>query len=218
MATASADVDRLQRRLASSHGMELPSSIVADLSRVSTALYRLRGVLTVAEKQPFGASRQPRLRKIKQNVYDLEDILDELEDGSIRGRRFAGASVLWSQAVFSFSYNHSVLHCRMVKKMKKVRKRLDKASGDSFIFSLLHHRADGDKTCNQEVFDETATIGRDEDKENLRALLLSNSEENFSIIPIVGLGGLGKTVLAQLIFSDKDVRLLVKEPNSSGDP
>ncbi|CAN6195562.1 unnamed protein product [Urochloa humidicola] len=186
--------------------MELPSSIVADLSRVSTALYRLRGVLTVAEKQPFGASRQPRLRKIKQNVYDLEDILDELEYGSIRGRRFAGASVLWSQAVFSFSYNHSVLHCRMVKKMKKVRKRLDKASGDSFIFSLLHHRADGDKTCNQEVFDETATIGRDEDKENLRALLLSNSEEIFSIIPIVGLGGLGKTVLAQLIFSDKDVR------------
>ncbi|RCV11326.1 hypothetical protein SETIT_2G176500v2 [Setaria italica] len=93
----------------------------------------------------------------------------------------------------------------MVKRMKRIRKSLDKASEDS-LFSLLHHRADGDKTSDQDVFDETAIIGRDNDKENLRALVLSNSEENFSIIPIVGVGGLGKTVLAQLIFSDKDVR------------
>ncbi|CAL5088897.1 unnamed protein product [Urochloa decumbens] len=204
MATAGADVDRLQRRLASGHGF--PSNLVADLSRVSRALYRLQGVLTVSDKQPFEASSQLRLRRIIQNVYDVEDILDELEDVSIRGRRFAGASVLWSQTVFSFSYSHSVLHCRMVKKMKKVRKSLDKASEDSFLFSLLHHRADGYRTCDQEVFDETAIIGRDGDKKNLRALLLSNNDENFSIIPIVGLGGLGKTVLAQLIFSDKDVR------------
>ncbi|CAL5080890.1 unnamed protein product [Urochloa decumbens] len=204
MATAGADVDRLQRRLASGHGF--PSNLVADLSRVSRALYRLQGVLTVSDKQPFEASSQLRLRRIIQNVYDVEDILDELEDVSIRGRRFAGASVLWSQTVFSFSYSHSVLHCRMVKKMKKVRKSLDKASEDSFLFSLLHHRADGYRTCDQKVFDETAIIGRDGDKKNLRALLLSNNDENFSIIPIVGLGGLGKTVLAQLIFSDKDVR------------
>ena len=101
MATASADVDRLQRRLASGgRGMDLPSNILVDLSRVMRALYRLQGELTAAEKQPFEASSQPRLRKIKQNVYDVEDILDELEDGSCsssRGRKFAGASYLCSQ-------------------------------------------------------------------------------------------------------------------------
>jgi len=92
----------------------------------------------------------------------------------------------------------------MVNKMKKIRKSLDRASEDSFIFSLLHHRADADQSCDHDVFDENAIIGRNKDKENVRALLLSNSEQKVSIIPIVGLGGLGKTALAQLIFSDQD--------------
>ncbi|KAF8661235.1 hypothetical protein HU200_057079 [Digitaria exilis] len=98
MLTVSADVERLQRRLASGgYGMELPPNIVADLSRVARGLHRLQGVLTAAEKQPFEASRELRLRKIKQHVYDVEDILDDLEDGSIRGRKLQENSNLWSQ-------------------------------------------------------------------------------------------------------------------------
>nr|CAB3456811.1 unnamed protein product [Digitaria exilis] len=98
MPTVCADVERLQRRLASGrHGMELPPNIVADLSRVARGLHRLQGVLTAAEKQPFEASRELRLRKIKQHVYDVEDILDDLEDGSIRGRKLQENSNLWSQ-------------------------------------------------------------------------------------------------------------------------
>jgi hypothetical protein len=99
MATASADVDRLHRRLASDrYWIELPSKIVADLSRVRRALYRLQGVLTTAEKQAFEASKEPLLRKIKQSVYDVEDILDEIDDGSINFfwssplRKLAGAA------------------------------------------------------------------------------------------------------------------------------
>lgn len=107
MATASADIDRLQRRLASGgHGRQLPSNILADLSRVTRALYRLQGVLTTAEKQPFEASREPRVRKIKQNVYDVEDLLDELEDSRSSGRKFAGASDLWSQVSSMDDFRH----------------------------------------------------------------------------------------------------------------
>ena len=82
----------------------------------------------------------------------------------------------------------------MVKKIKKIRKSLDHVSKD-FILSLLHHSTDGDQTCHHDVFDESAIIGRDNDKENLRALLWSNCEEIFSIIPIVGLGDWGKQFL-----------------------
>ncbi|XP_021308594.1 putative disease resistance protein RGA3 isoform X4 [Sorghum bicolor] len=212
MATVSADIDRLQRRLASDgQRIKLPSSIRTDLSRMTRALYRLQGILTNVEKQPFDGSREPCLSKIKQNIYDVEDILDELENGSFRAQRssrgwkLAEASDLWSQVAFSFSSNHSVLHCRMMNKMKKIRKSLDHASEDSFIFTLLHHRADADQS-DHNVFDENAIIGRNKDKENVRVLLLSNSEQKISIIPIVGLGGLGKTALAQLIFSDQDER------------
>jgi hypothetical protein len=106
----------------------------------------------------------------------------------------------------SFSLNHSVLCCPTVKKIKKVRKKLDHASKDSSVLSLLHHRADGDQSSHHDVFDETEIIGRDRDKKSIKDLLLANSQECFSIIPIVGLGGLGKTALAKLIFSDQDER------------
>ena len=53
---------------------------------------------------------------------------------------------------------------------------------------------------------EEKVIGREEDKRAIIELLLeSNVEDNVSVIPIVGLGGLGKTTLAKYVFNDKDV-------------
>jgi hypothetical protein len=51
-----------------------------------------------------------------------------------------------------------------------------------------------------------AVIGREDDKKAvIQRLLDSNVEENISILPIVGIGGLGKTALVQLIFNDEQI-------------
>ena len=59
-------------------------------------------------------------------------------------------------------------------------------------------------------------MGRDEDKkEIIKSLLQSKNEDNLSVVAIVGIGGLGKTTLAQLVYNDEkvvkhfDVRLWV---------
>ncbi|XP_050140344.1 putative disease resistance protein At3g14460 [Malus sylvestris] len=59
------------------------------------------------------------------------------------------------------------------------------------------------------VEDGFCTYGRDGDKEKLKALLLlfdNESISNFSAVPIVGMGGVGKTTLAQLLYNDEQVK------------
>ncbi|KAL0006854.1 hypothetical protein SO802_008356 [Lithocarpus litseifolius] len=53
--------------------------------------------------------------------------------------------------------------------------------------------------------------GREDDKKAIIKLLLEpNNEENVSIIPIVGIGGSGKTTLAQSVYNDKKIQFELK--------
>jgi hypothetical protein len=58
------------------------------------------------------------------------------------------------------------------------------------------------------LVEETSIFGRDDDKEKIISLLISNDaidNKNLRVIPIVGMGGIGKTTLAKLIFKDQRV-------------
>ncbi|CAL0331188.1 unnamed protein product [Lupinus luteus] len=54
--------------------------------------------------------------------------------------------------------------------------------------------------------DEAAIYGRDSDKNVIADLLLSDSGKNLSVISIVGMGGMGKTTVAQLVCKDSRVK------------
>jgi replication-associated recombination protein RarA len=81
--------------------------------------------------------------------------------------------------------------------------------------SILKERHDAEITrvCRNRERDNTHSfvredkvIGREGDRKAvIERLMESSVEENVSILPIVGMGGLGKTSLAQLLFSDEKI-------------
>ncbi|XP_073104970.1 disease resistance protein RGA2-like [Elaeis guineensis] len=63
-----------------------------------------------------------------------------------------------------------------------------------------------DRPQSHSYIDESYVIGREEDREKIVKLLLDHiPNQNIAVLPIVGMGGLGKTTLAQLIYKDERV-------------
>ncbi|XVF82282.1 hypothetical protein PTKIN_Ptkin16aG0033500 [Pterospermum kingtungense] len=53
---------------------------------------------------------------------------------------------------------------------------------------------------------ETHVYGRDRDKETILELVFKSDEEGNFVIPIVGMGGIGKTTLAQLVYNNPTIK------------
>ncbi|KAF3326984.1 putative disease resistance protein RGA1 [Carex littledalei] len=141
------------------------------------------------------------LKKLKDAAYDIDDLLDEIHgEAAIRAnavRRF-------------FSSSNPVLNRIAVSwKIKMLKKRLDEIATERIQFNLSPKSGPATQLVvrSRETIskvDESKIVGRGNDKEVILNMVLDTTcEEDISVIPIVGIGGLGKTTLAQLVFHDK---------------
>ncbi|KAL3509363.1 hypothetical protein ACH5RR_028764 [Cinchona calisaya] len=99
---------------------------------------------------------------------------------------------------------------RIMREIAKIVVRLD-----GFIQQIvplgLHNVESQVQSCRlptTSLVDETTVYGRDNDKEKIIQILFSNDLDghNVTIVPIVGLGRIGKTTLAQLVYNDVRIK------------
>ncbi|KAL6623470.1 hypothetical protein ACP70R_033349 [Stipagrostis hirtigluma subsp. patula] len=158
-----------------------------------------------------GATVEFWMKRFRSVAYDVEDLVDKFE--TIQLMKQSQSKIM----LFFSSYNPLLVRLTMAHKIKNLKKDLDiiKEEGRSLHLVPNYNMSRSTEESrnlptvawtNENI--DIAMIGRDTQKENIIKLLLkSEAEEHISIIPIVGLGGLGKTTLAQAVFSDKRTKI-----------
>ncbi|KAJ9685656.1 hypothetical protein PVL29_017621 [Vitis rotundifolia] len=178
-----------------------------ELAKLQETLPTIRDVLLDAEEQQ-GKSHavQNWVRKLKEVIYDADDLLDDFAAHDLQQRGIAR-----QVGDFFSSSNQVVFRFKMGHRITDIKGRLDDIANDLFKFNFIprvttNMRVENSGRETHSFVLKSEIMGRDEDKKNIIKLLLqSNNEENLSVVAIVGIGGLGKTTLAQLVYNDEEV-------------
>ena len=148
------------------------------------------------------------LGKLKDCFYDAKDVFDEFEYDSLLREAVNEGGIKRKVRHFFSSSNPLAFRFNMGNKMKEVRERLDKVAADPNKFNLKKMGLNGPmpvlnrKRENYSYVLASDVIRRDDDKENMIQLLLHPSDEvNIFVLPVVGIGGLGKTTMAKLVYN-----------------
>ncbi|KAL2320799.1 hypothetical protein Fmac_029768 [Flemingia macrophylla] len=175
-------------------------------------------LLDADQKQEHNHELQEWLRLSKRVLYDAEDVLDEFESETLRKQVVEAHATTKDKVGHFFSTsNPLVFRHRMAQQIKDVIKRLDKVAADRHKFGL--QRIDVDRLVlhrrelTHSYVTDSNVIGREHDKERIIDLLMQQNPNDhddisLSVIPIVGMGGLGKTTLAKFVFNDKSINML----------
>ncbi|KAJ8648685.1 hypothetical protein MRB53_001708 [Persea americana] len=185
-----------------------------EVNKLSNTLTTIQSVLYDAEQRQM---REEALRKwltdLKYAAYDAEDVLDEFSYQALRFEIMNEGKIKVCGFFLSCVHSNPVFFRREIgRTIKDVRERLDEIAKDRADFHLKvcdEHHIYGEvgkreKPQTSSLIDENDVLGREEDKMRITEILMSDCD--LSVIPVVGMGGLGKTTLVQLVYNDDIVK------------
>ncbi|KAG5555854.1 hypothetical protein RHGRI_006490 [Rhododendron griersonianum] len=187
----------------------LPCGVKRELRKMETNISNIKNVLLDAQEQQMSnRAVKEWLERLKLILYNAEDLLDEVATETKRKQMETHNSLMRKVQYFFTSSNPLVFRHVVGRKIRDIGTRLDEIvlqmNAFKFVVKLVERPIQINRREETSSFVNTVTvIGRDADKKKIvRLLLPSGDEENVAIIPIVGMGGLGKTTLAQLVYND----------------
>jgi hypothetical protein len=191
--------------------------VYEDLQGLKDTLSIVSGVLLDAEeKKNQQRGLREWLRQIQDICFDAEDALDrfELQDKKKEIVKASGSTSVKVCNFFSTS-NPLAFRIKMAHQINKIKGRLDKVAADGTKFRLVSvdpRHVEQRREMTYPDVDTSSVIGRENEINEIIKLLMQphpkgdgDGDKSICVIPIVGIGGLGKTTLAKSVFNDKRV-------------
>ncbi|KAK4784890.1 hypothetical protein SAY86_019258 [Trapa natans] len=197
-----------------SEEIRLADDVKLELQNLGDKVSIIQGVLGDAENRQIDARDvKAWLEQLKQVAYEADDLLDDFSTEVLRRGRTASMVRTFFSSSNQLTYAHN-----MAYEVTNINKRIEVIlqSRKDFELPRINNLPNwADNHVRPQTFSykpELSVIGRDQDKkEVIKFLLNPDFEDDVSIFPIVGIGGLGKTTLARLVFNDEGVKNYFKE-------
>ncbi|KAJ7949201.1 Disease resistance protein [Quillaja saponaria] len=176
-----------------------------ELRKMKNSGTAIKAVLLDAEeKQDTNAGVTEWVERLKDAALDADDLLDDFSTEALHRELMTQNKKGKKVRIFFSKSNQLVYGCKMGHKLREIRGKLNEIANDRIKIGFSGFR---ERKQTHSFITEGEVIGREEEKNTIIKILLNdNVKENVVVVPIVGIGGLGKTALAQLVFNDKIIQ------------
>jgi len=190
-------------------GIRLAWGLEGQLQKLEESLTMIQAVLQDAARRPVtDKSAKLWLEKLQDVAYNAEDVLDEIAYEILRKDQKKGNL----RGCFSL-HNPIAFRLNMGQKVKDINGSLGKILelGSSLgLRNLPEVRRDPRRQTDSILDSSAVVVGREDDVSKVVELLTSMTESQhaLSVVPIVGMAGLGKTTIAKKVCKEVKVRKL----------